>query len=162
MGAGFGVDAGVGDAETLDGTAVDEVLLNDLGCVLGLYAAVPDGFRVDDDGGAVLALVEAEGLVDAHAGEAGGLGELLKLVEDFALSIGGAGGAGCSLGTDVMTDKDVMLEKRQSVILQIQGTGCRVQGSGFRGQGSEDELRTKYRVSTGWGGGQGVSARIGR
>jgi hypothetical protein len=119
MGAGLGVDAGVGDAEALDGAAVDQVLLDDLGCVFGLHTAVPDGLGVDDDGGAVLALVKAERLVDAHAGEAGGLGELLELSEDFALSIGGAGGAGCSLGTDVMTDKDVMLEKRQSVILLV-------------------------------------------
>jgi hypothetical protein len=117
MRAGLGVDAGVGDAETLDGAAVDQVLFDDLGCVFGLDAAVPNGFRVDDDGGAVLALVEAERLVDAHAGKAGSLGELLELREDFALSIGGAGGAWCSLGTDVMTYKDVMLEKRQSVIL---------------------------------------------
>ena len=109
VGAGLGVDAGVGDAEALDGAAVHQVLFHDLSCVFRLDAAIPDRLRVDDDGGAVLALVEAERLVDAHAGEAGSLGELLELGEYFALSIGGAGGAGSSLGANVMTDKDVML-----------------------------------------------------
>jgi hypothetical protein len=43
----------------------------------------------------------------------------LKLRENFALSIGSARGAGSPLGANVMTDKDVMLEKRQSVILLL-------------------------------------------
>jgi hypothetical protein len=109
VGAGLGVDAGVGAAEALDGAAVDQVLFHDLGRIFRLDAAIPDSLRVDDDRGAVLALIEAERFVDANAGETGGLGELLKLREDFALSIGGAGGAGSPLGANVMTDKDVML-----------------------------------------------------
>jgi hypothetical protein len=36
------------------------------------------------------------------------------LGEDLALPIGGAGGARCSLGANVMADEDVVLEKRQS------------------------------------------------
>lgn len=63
-----GVEAVVGDAEPLDGTASDEVFTDDLGDVFDLDSAVPYGFRVDNDGWAVLALLEASGLVDADAG----------------------------------------------------------------------------------------------
>jgi hypothetical protein len=112
-----GVEAVVRNEKALDGPAGNEVLADDFGHVFNFDSAVPDGFGVDDDGGAVLALIEAERLVDADVGEAGGLGELLELREDFALSVGSAGGAGSSLGSNVMTDKDVMLVKRQSVIL---------------------------------------------
>jgi hypothetical protein len=119
VGAALGIDAIVGNAEALNGAAVGQMLFDDLGGVFRLDSAVPDGLRVDDDGRAVLALVEAERLVDADTGEAGGLGQLLKLREDFALSIGSARGAGSPLGANVMTDKDVMLEKRQSVILLL-------------------------------------------
>lgn len=63
MRAVLGVEAGVGEAEALDGTVVEEVLDNDLFDVPGVDVAVPDGFGVDDDDGAVLALVEAAGLV---------------------------------------------------------------------------------------------------
>jgi hypothetical protein len=75
----IGVDAGVGKAEALDGAAVEEVLLNDLFGVAGLGEAVPDGFRVHDEDGAVLALVEAAGFVDADAVlEAGGFDGILE------------------------------------------------------------------------------------
>jgi hypothetical protein len=117
VGAGLGVDAGVGNAESLDRTAIDQMLFDDLGRIFRLDEAVPDRFWIDNDRGPVLALIEAERLVDAHIGEAGGLGNLLQLRKDFALSIGGAGRPGSSLGANVMTDKDVMLVKRQSVIL---------------------------------------------
>jgi len=41
--------------------------LNDLFDVVGGDTAVPDGIGIDDNGGAVLALVEASGHVGAHA-----------------------------------------------------------------------------------------------
>jgi len=87
MGAGLGIDAGVGNAKALDGMSVDQVLFDDLGSVLGFDAAIPHGFWIDDDGGTVLALVEAEGLVDADIGQACSFCKLLQLGEDFALSI---------------------------------------------------------------------------
>lgn len=89
MGAGLGVEAFVGEAEALDWSAADEVLIDDFGGVFGADVAVPDGLRVNDDGGAVFALVEATGLVDADArGEAGGLGKLLDGGVEFALAVG--------------------------------------------------------------------------
>ena len=108
MRAGFGVDAFLWEAETLDGAAANEVFFDDDGSVFRLDAAVPHGFRVDDDCGTVFALVEAARLVDAHAaGEAGGLSELLQLRMKLALAIGGAGWARCIGGALIVTDEDV-------------------------------------------------------
>ena len=61
----FGVEARVGEAEALDGTIVEEVFGDDLVDVAGMDVAVPDGVGIDDDDGAVLALVEAAGFVGA-------------------------------------------------------------------------------------------------
>jgi hypothetical protein len=115
MGADFGVDAFVGNAQALDGTAVDQVLLDDFGRIFGLDATVPDRFGINDYSGAVLALVEAERFVDAHAiGETGGLGQLLKLSVQLAFTVGGAGWAGRAFGTDIMADEDVVRVKGQA------------------------------------------------
>ena len=112
MGAGFGVQAGVGDAKALDGAAGDEVFGDDFFCVFGFDSAVPDGVRVDDNGGTVLALIEAARFVDADAaGEAGFAGELRETCVNGALAIGGAGGAGRIGRTDVVTDEDVAFEE---------------------------------------------------
>ena len=57
MRAGLGIDAFLGKAEARDRAAGDEMLADDFGCVGGLDMSVPNGFRVDDDGWPVLALV---------------------------------------------------------------------------------------------------------
>jgi hypothetical protein len=114
MRAGFRVDARVGNAQPLDRPPVHQVLFDNLGGILGLNASVPDGFWIDNDSWAMLALIQAQGLVDADIRQACSFCELLQLDEDFALSIRCAGRSGCSLGTNVMADKDVMLVKRQT------------------------------------------------
>jgi hypothetical protein len=63
VGAMLGVEAGVQEAQALYGTAVKEVFGDDLLDVFDVDEAVPDGFGVDHDYGAVLALVEASGFV---------------------------------------------------------------------------------------------------
>ena len=114
MRAGLCVDACVGDPQALDGASIDKVLLDDFGCVFWLDAPVPDGFGIDHDRRAVLALVKTHGLVDADAvGQAGCFGHLLKLGKDFAFSVDGAGWAGRAFGADIMAHEDVMFEKRQ-------------------------------------------------
>jgi hypothetical protein len=119
MGAGLGVEAFAGEAEALDWSAADEVLIDDFGGVFGADVAVPDGLRVNDDRGAVFALVEATGLVDADArGEAGGLGKLLDGGVEFALAVGVAGGAWGVLGTGVGANKDVALKWGQTRLLR--------------------------------------------
>jgi hypothetical protein len=65
MGAALGVEAGVGEYQPLDGTAVEEMLVDDLLHVFDMDEAVPDGVGVDDDDGAVLALVETAKLIRA-------------------------------------------------------------------------------------------------
>jgi hypothetical protein len=121
MRAGFGVDAFVGEAEAVDGAAGYQMLADDLGGVGGLHAAVPGCVRVDDDGGAVLALIEAERLVDAHGGgEAGFAGELRELSVEFALAVGGAGWSRRAGGADVVTDEDMAFERGQTEILLVQ------------------------------------------
>jgi hypothetical protein len=59
----IGVEAGFGKAEALDGAIVEDVFGDDLVYVLELDESVPDGLGVDDDHGAVLALIEATGLI---------------------------------------------------------------------------------------------------
>ncbi len=63
MGTALGVETGIGQPKPLYGAAVEEVLGDDLLDILDVDEAVPDGLRVDHDDGAVLALVEAAGLV---------------------------------------------------------------------------------------------------
>ena len=112
MGAGLGVEAGVGDAEAFDGAAGDEVRGDDFIGVLGFDAAIPDGIGVDDDGGTVLTLVEAAGFVDADpAGEASFASELREAGVERALAVGSAGGAGRIGGADVVADEDVAFEE---------------------------------------------------
>jgi hypothetical protein len=119
MGAGLGVDAFVGEAEALDGTAGDEVLVDDFGGVFQADVAVPDGLRIDDNGMAMLALIEAAGLVDADAGaEAGSLNELLDGSVEFALAVGVARGARGVGGAGVGADKDVAFKRGQMMLLR--------------------------------------------
>ena len=122
MRAGFGVDAFVGEAKALDRSASDEVFVDDFGGVFRADMAVPDSLRVDDDGVAVLALIEAAGLVDADAGaEAGGLHELLDGGVKFAFTVGIAGGAWCVGGTGVGADKNVAFKSGQAGLLRKWG-----------------------------------------
>ena len=68
--------------------------------------------------GDVLALVQAAGLIDAHlARKAGGLGKLLQLRVQIALSILGAGGPRRTGGTGVAADKNVVFERGQAEFL---------------------------------------------
>lgn len=118
MRAGLGVETFVGQAQALDGTATDEVLIDNFGGVFRADMPVPDGLRVDDDGGPMLALVQTAGLVDADArGEAGGLGQLLNGGMELSLAIGVAGGARGVLGTGIGADKDVAFKRGQAVLL---------------------------------------------
>jgi hypothetical protein len=112
VGAGFGVEAGVGDAEALDGAAGDEVLGDDFIGVFGFDSAIPDGIGVDDDGGAVLALVKAARLVDADAAsEAGFASELRKAGVEGALAVRSARRSRRVSGADVVTYEDVAFKK---------------------------------------------------
>jgi hypothetical protein len=106
-----GIDAGVGKAEALDGAAVEEVLLNDLFGVAGVGETVPDCFGVDDEDGAVLALVEATGFVNADAVlEAGGLDGILESAAEFLAVFVAAAGAGGGIVALVEADEEVVFK----------------------------------------------------
>jgi hypothetical protein len=126
----IGVDAGVGKAEALDGAAVEEVFLHDLFGVAGFGEAVPDGVRINDEDGAVLALVEAAGLVDADAVlEAGGFYGVLEGAAEFLAVFVGAAGAPRGFVALVQADKEVVFEDWHS------GIGCRLAGRDAAGVG---------------------------
>jgi hypothetical protein len=61
-----GVQAVVGQQQTLDGFAADDVRLDDFVEVSFGDVSVPDGIRIDHDIRTVLALIEATGLIGAH------------------------------------------------------------------------------------------------
>src|SRR5262249_4355987 len=52
--------------QTLDGASADQVLLHNLLDIFRLHAPVPDILGIDDDHGAMAALVEAATVIDAH------------------------------------------------------------------------------------------------
>jgi hypothetical protein len=128
VGAGFGVQAGIGNAQPLNRAAGDQVLSDDFVGVLGFHPAIPDSIGVHDYGGSVLALVKAAGLVDADAaGEASFAGELREARMEGALAVSSAGRTRRVGRADVMTDEDVAFEK---------GHGTRIADE-KREQGSE-------------------------
>ena len=59
------IDAGFRQSQPFYWAALDEVLPNDLLNVAGVNVAVPDGFGIDNDHRAMLALVQATGLIGA-------------------------------------------------------------------------------------------------
>jgi hypothetical protein len=118
VGAALGVDALVGKTQTLNGPAAHQMLLHDLRGISGLHMAVPDGVGVNHHRRPVFALVQTEGLVDAHGGaETGRFRKLLQLGMEFAFSVGSAGRAGRIGGTDVVADKNMTFKRGQAVFL---------------------------------------------
>jgi hypothetical protein len=124
--AAISVDAGVGKAEAIDGTAVEQVLADDLLGIMGVGKTVPDGFGVDNEDSAVLALVEASGLIDADAMlEAGGFDSVLEGAAKFLAIFVGAAGAPGGFVALVQADKEVMFKDRHREDLMLKGTqGC--------------------------------------
>lgn len=67
MFAGSGIDAAVSQTQSLHRTAPHQMGGNNFVHIGFRDVAVPDGFRVDDHGWSMFALVEAAGLIDADA-----------------------------------------------------------------------------------------------
>jgi hypothetical protein len=112
------VEAVVCDSQPLDRLSRDKVLADDLGHIADGDSAVPDRFRIHDDRGSVLALIEASGLIYAdRASEAGRLYGVLEGSVKLAFSVGGAGRASAAGLAEVGADEDVALEFRQSKLL---------------------------------------------
>jgi hypothetical protein len=111
VGAVLGVEAGVGEQKALDGTAVDEVLADNLVDVFRVDEAVPDRVGIDDHYGAVLALVETASFVGADfALQAGLLDCVLEGAFQLAAAVAGSTGTGGVFVPLVGADEEVMLE----------------------------------------------------
>jgi hypothetical protein len=111
--AGWRVEAFVGESKAFDWLSADDVRVDDFVDVGFRHVAIPDGPGVDDDGRAVLALVEASGLISACAAFQSALGEFL--LEEFLQTGFGeriAASAGIARRTLISADKDVMFEFR--------------------------------------------------
>jgi hypothetical protein len=112
----LGVEAGVGESQALDGTAVEEMLGDYLFDVFQVDEAVPDGLGIDHDDGAVLALIEATGLVGSNVvPEAGFLDGVLEGGFEFFAARVEAAGTGGAFVAFVGADEDVMVEFRHCV-----------------------------------------------
>ena len=120
MGAGCGVEAAIGQYQALDRPTVYQVLSYDLVHVFRLDEAVPDGFRIDDDGRAMLALVEASGFIGPNRVLQAGIFHLvLEQALQLALSVVRAGWS-CAAGlAHIGADKYMPLKLRQNSYLLL-------------------------------------------
>ena len=107
----LGVEAGFGKAEALDRAAMQDVLGDDLVYVLELDESIPDGLGVDDDYGAVLALIEAAGLIGSDGVlEACLLEGFFEGIFEFFATAGPATGTGGGVIALVGADEDMVVE----------------------------------------------------
>ena len=111
--AGCSVEAGGGDLQALDGAVTEDVRLDDLVNVVEGDAAVPDGVGIDDDGGAVFALVEASGLVGTNYSA---VGRSCKVRFEGTVKIAGSGRVAATTrmtcGPLISANEDVLGEFR--------------------------------------------------
>jgi hypothetical protein len=111
VGAVLGVETGVRKTQAFDGAIVNEMLSNDLLDVAGVYVPVPDSLGVDDDDGAMLALIEATGLVRADMVlQAGFLDGVLEGRLELLTALRETAWAGGEVIALVGADEDVVVE----------------------------------------------------
>jgi len=118
MRAAFVIQAFLGHAQALDGPAGDEMFGNNGLCVFRLDIAVPDRIGVDHNHRAVLALIEASGLINADAaGQPGFPDEMLQTRVQLAFPVAGAGRTGSVERANIVADKDVPFKPCQTDFL---------------------------------------------
>ena len=130
------VQAGVVQAQALNRAAVDEMFLDDLVDVLQLNEAVPDRFRIDNNGGAVLALVQTPGLIGTNLVlQPGLLQSILEGGFELLSAPGATAWAGGALVAFISADKNMVLELgqvslpfnagvRRTGVSETMNTGC--------------------------------------
>ncbi len=107
------IEAGSGKAEPLDRTAMQKVLVDDLIHIFELDKPIPDRLGIDDDNGAMLALVEAARLIGANEVlEACILNSVLEGRFELFAALGQAAWAGRVLVTLVGTNEEMVLKFR--------------------------------------------------
>jgi hypothetical protein len=115
--AGFGVQARVRYAQALDWLSADDVRFDNF-IHIGLGdVAVPDRLGIDYEVGAMLALVEAAGLVGSHSAFEAALRQLL-LEQLLQAGLGGgiAASTRMACGALVSTDENVLFEFRHQLV----------------------------------------------
>jgi hypothetical protein len=116
VGALLDVEAGVGEAQALDGTAVEEMLGDDFLDVFDADEAVPDGLGVDNDDRTVFALVEAAGFVGPDVVfEASVLNGVFEGGFELFAAVGEAAGTVGAFVAFVGADEDVVVKFRQEL-----------------------------------------------
>ena len=105
------IEACIAEPKAFNRAAMEKVLRNNLFHVFQMDEAVPDSLRIDDHHRAMLALVEATGLVDADLVLKAGLLECV-LKDRFELFTARVGATGPPRGFVALVgaDKEVMLE----------------------------------------------------
>jgi hypothetical protein len=105
------VKARVGEEKALDGATMQQVLTDNLRNIFYVDEAVPNGLRIDDHDGAMLALVETAGFIGADLALQPCVlnGVLESSFELLAATSGTAGAAGIFVPL-VGADKDMSLK----------------------------------------------------
>ena len=117
VGALLGVEAGVGEAKALDGSAVEKMSGDDFRDIFEMDESVPDGLGIDHNDRAVFALVEAAGLVGADVMlEAGFLDGVFEGGFELFAAVGKATGTGGGFVALVGADEDVVVKLRQESV----------------------------------------------
>ncbi len=116
MGASGRVQAFIRNQQAFYRTSSDDVAIDDLADVGGGDASVPDGFRINDYGWPVLALIEASGLVGTDGPLNSPLGKfLLKEFLEARLSFRIAAAARVLGRALVAADEDMLFELGHAV-----------------------------------------------
>jgi hypothetical protein len=118
MRAALRIDAPLSQPQPLDGPSAHQVLFHNRRRIRGLHVSVPHGLGINHHRRPVLALVQAEGFVDAHRGaQTGRLRQLLQLCVEIAFSIGSARWPGRIGRAGVVADKNMAFKCGQAVFL---------------------------------------------
>jgi hypothetical protein len=106
-----GIQTGIWQSQALYWFSSNNVRFDNFVHVGGGYAPVPDGFRIDDQVGTVLALIEATGLVGSHSFFQSALRQLLfEEFLQFGFGFRIAASSRMSRRTLVSTDEDMLLK----------------------------------------------------
>jgi hypothetical protein len=118
------VKARVGEHETLDRAAMQQMLTHNLRNIFRVDEAIPDGLRIDDYDGTVLALVETASFVGADFSfQSGVLDGILESSLDLFASLTGTAGAGGVFVPLVGADKEMMLKLCHAIVSFQTGVG---------------------------------------
>jgi len=120
-----GVETGVGQRQSLDWLSAQDVRLDNLIDIVQRHPAIPDRIGIDHEVGAVLALIEAAGLVGPYLSLESARRKLfLECLLQFRLACWIAAGARGPGGALVAADEDMLLELGHCKNVSDLGSSC--------------------------------------